>query len=802
MRKNQHTVIASLLIIAVTCWIFFSMMPRFVSADDAPLAEFSTKRAMEHVTEMAKAPHYVGSENHKVIADYLVAELKKLGLETTTEEGTTLTGWGNLVKSRNVMARIKGSHNTKALVLLSHYDSAPHSLSKGAADDAAGVAAILETVRAFQHNTTPHKNDIIILFTDAEELGLNGAAQFVMQSQWAKDVGLVLNCEARGTSGPSYMLMEVNSGNAAMVESFTAADPDYPVANSLMYSIYKMLPNDTDLTVFREQGKIQGFNFAFIDSHYNYHTAQDDAAHLDLRSLEHQGSYLVPLLGYFANADLTRLNSDQDKVYFSTPVNFVSYPFHWTIPLLIVACVLFAILVFIGLGKRTLVPVEIGKGFLNLIGALVIAGVVGFFGWKIVLAIYPQYQDIQQGFTYNGHAYIFAFVLLALSISFLLYLRRPAENIVMSQSVAPLFVWLALNVVIAFYLPGAGFFIIPVLCVLLMFGWFVITQKTNTFFNVLLTIPALVIFVPFIWMFPIGLGLKILFGSMVLTVLVFSLLLPVFGLFSGKGIWSATAFLAAIGFFVYAHINSDYQPGKAKPNSLVYILDADKYQAYWATYDVNLDDWTKLYLTDKPSSVDVLNADQLFSKYNSAFTYSGEAMVRDLPEPTIEFLRDSVISSQRYLKIRIIPKRKVNRYDIFANEKIVFHNLKANGAKSIEQTKGSAFPRHGRKLLSYYVVDNEPLELEFSVDPKTPLDLSLLEASFDLMSNPLFDVKKRSAAMMPAPFVLNDAVILKKRIRPTPKLNTPLILMPVPVLAAPVPAAMAVDTIPDLHEGN
>src|SRR6476620_5760042 len=116
MRKNQHTVIASLLIIAVTCWIFFTMMPRFISTDDAPLAEFSTKRAMEHVTKMASAPHYVGSENHKIVADYLVAELKKLGLETTSEEGTTLTGWGNLVKSKNVMARIKGSHNSKALV--------------------------------------------------------------------------------------------------------------------------------------------------------------------------------------------------------------------------------------------------------------------------------------------------------------------------------------------------------------------------------------------------------------------------------------------------------------------------------------------------------------------------------------------------------------------------------------------------------------------------------------------------------------------------------------------------------------
>jgi hypothetical protein len=64
-----------------------------------------------------------------------------------------------------------------------------------------------------------------------------------------------------------------------------------------------MLPNDTDLTVFREQGNIQGYNFAFIDGHYNYHTAQDDINHLSKNTLAHQGKYLMPLLDYFSNAD-------------------------------------------------------------------------------------------------------------------------------------------------------------------------------------------------------------------------------------------------------------------------------------------------------------------------------------------------------------------------------------------------------------------------------------------------------------------------------------------------------------------
>ncbi|MDI1306197.1 MAG: M28 family peptidase, partial [bacterium] len=155
------------------------MMPHWTSDDEGSLSEFSTKRALAQVKAISKQPHYVSSENHEVVANYLIKELNKLGLETTVQEGYTLSDWGNLVKSKNILARIKGTNSSKALLLLTHYDSAPHSYSHGASDAGSGVATILESVRAFLYNKTPHKNDIIILFSDAVELGLNGAALFV-----------------------------------------------------------------------------------------------------------------------------------------------------------------------------------------------------------------------------------------------------------------------------------------------------------------------------------------------------------------------------------------------------------------------------------------------------------------------------------------------------------------------------------------------------------------------------------------------------------------------------------------------
>ncbi|MCF8319833.1 MAG: M20/M25/M40 family metallo-hydrolase [Flavobacterium sp.] len=742
------------------------MMPQWVSSDDSLLSEYSTKRALEKVKVISENPHFIGSNNHKIVGDYLVKELQKMGLETQIQEGTSLTDWGNLTKPINILARIKGSDSSKALLLLSHYDSAPHSYSHGASDDASGIATILEGVRAFLENKTTHKNDIIILFSDSEELGLNGAALFVTKSNWAKEVGLVLNFEARGSAGPSYMLMEVNKGNANMVKEFTAANPSYPVSNSLMYSIYKMLPNDTDLMVFREQGKIQGFNFAFIDNHFNYHTAQDDFNHLSTKTMEHQGTYLVPLLNYFANSDLTSLQSSDDYVYFNTPINFVSYPFSWVFPMVLIAAFLFLFLIFIGLGKRVLVFSEMGKGFLIFLGALLVSGITTFFGWKLLLKIYPQYHDILHGFTYNGHDYIGAFVFLSLAISLLFYSHSNSENKTENYSIAPLFIWILINFAIAFYLPGAGFIIIPLFFSLFMLAYFVTTQKTKPILNLILSIPSLIILVPFITMFPIGLGLKILTGSAVLTVLVFGLLLPIFGSFPRKGFWALVLLLISIGFFIKASFNSGYAIGTAKPNSLLYVYNADSKKAVWTTYDVNLDSWTKFYLGENPKSAVELNKNPLFSKYNSEFTYSAKAEVKKLSEPKISFLQDSIAGSQHYYKIKITPNRSVNRYDVFANEKMTFYNLKANGASALDQ-KGSLYKRRGKKLISYYVVDNEPLELQFSIPATAVFDMDLMESSFDLISNPKFKITKRLTWMMPKPFVLNDAVVIQKKIVPS-----------------------------------
>ena len=770
MKKNYSSLLSLIFILGILGFVFATMMPQWVTEKDVPLSEFSTKRALVQVKNISQKPHFVSSENHDVVAHNLVKELQNMGLETSIQEGFAFSDWVTLTQCKNILARIKGTNSDKALLLLSHYDSAPHSYSQGASDAGSGVATILESVRAFRYNKTPHKNDIIILFTDAEELGLNGAALFVTQHNWAKEVGLVLNFEARGSSGPSYMLMETNTGNAELVKKFAAAGTKYPVSNSLMYSVYKMLPNDTDLTVFRKEGEIPGYNFAFIDGHYNYHTEQDDIEHLDKNTLAHQGEYLMPLLSYFSNANFSNLNTTSDDVYFTIPYTFIHYPFDWVLPMAILALTLLLFILFVGLGKRLLFFKDIFRGFLPLLGSLLVSGLVTYFGWKLLLVIYPQYNDLLNGFTYNGHDYIAAFVLLSWSICFAFYQIFSVKKLTMNHYIAPLLLWIIINFGIAFFLKGAGFFIIPVFAGLIMLATFVMTQKSKWILNLVLSIPALFLIAPFIQMFPIGLGLKMLMGSAVLTVLVFGLVLPVFGSFIRKGLTSLILFLLAIGFFAKAHYESGYEPGKAKSNSLVYLLDADKNKAFWATYDTNLDNWTKEYLGQNPKNANEINSLPLPSKYKSGFSFMADAPMKKLEKPTIEFLKDSTVGVNRFLKIRITPNRKVNRYDVFANENLDIQNFKANGMSLLGQ-KGSKYERKGKLIVSYYVVDQLPLEIQFNVPASSVLDLNLMESSFDLMSNPQFQIVKRANWMMPTPFVLNDAVVIMQKIKPSPKVE-------------------------------
>ena len=762
--KAFSSLISVLIILGVIYWSFSDLKPTFNPEETPSKTEFSINNALFHLKNISKEVHYTGSIEHKKVQNYIVNELHKMGLETEIQTQTAINKkWFAATTTENILARIKGSENGKALMLLTHYDSNPHS-SLGASDAGSGVVTILEGIRAFLEKNELPKNDIIILISDAEELGLLGAQAFVNEHSWTKDIGLVLNFEARGSGGPSYMLMETNGKNSKLLSEFLTAKPNYPAANSLMYSIYKKLPNDTDLTVFRENGNINGFNFAFIGDHFDYHTAQDSYERLDRETLLHQADYFTSTVNYFANSDLSNLNSDEDYVYVNFPfVKLATYPFSLVSPMLIGAIIIFLILLFFGFSKGKLSFKGILKGFGMFLLSLLLCGGISFGLWKLLLIVHPHYQDILHGFTYNGYQYIAAFVFLNLWILFKIYKYTYKHEKTTDLLIAPIIIWLVINVFINTSLKGAGFFIIPVFSALIILAIAIfmdLEEKSKRILFTILSIPTIYIFAPLIKMFPVGLGLKILFVCGILIALVFGLMILTFH--QKKTFWMQKMVgLFTIIFFGLATYNSGFSVDNKKPNSIVYIQNSDDKTAYFGTYNSNLDSYTKQIFDENAIKGSLPNAETK-SKYNTRFKYHKKTEFKNIPTSNIEIEIDTVIGNKRFLEFTITPERKVNKLEFITKKELKLHQFKVNDVLANE---GKTYTVKNGTFLVYHLANQDKeITLSFTILKDDKLDLILNEISYDLLENSNFSITPRTKEMMPMPFVTNDAIIISKRL--------------------------------------
>ena len=764
--KSLQSLASFFLIVGLVYYSFFSLMPQKGSPSSVEETKFSTERALIPLKEITKAPHYIGTKEHARVRNYLISQLEELGLETQVQEGFVINPkWKSLDKPKNIIAQIKGSENGKSLLLLSHYDSAL-TPSYGASDAGSGVVTILETLRAYKASGKKPKNDIIVLFTDAEEVGLDGARLFVNNHPWAKNVGIALNFEARGSGGPSNMIVETNGGNKNLIKAFMEADVKFPVASSLMYSIYKMLPNDTDSTVLREGADIDGFFFAFIDDHYDYHTANDTYDNLDVNTLQHQGEYLLPLVHYFGDSDLNQLKSSEDYVYINLPFfKMVSYPFTWVFPMLLVAIVLFIVLIIYGLRKRVLTGNGVVRGFIPFTLAMIFCGILGFYGWKLILLMYPQYQEIQHGFTYNGHTYISFFVLLSLGVLFGIYYKFSKKINVANLLIAPLIFWILINIGVAIYLKGAAFFIIPVFLGLLSLWILIRKDRPNLILLTIIGSIAIFIFAPLVQFFPVGLGLKMLVGSCLVTVLLFGILLPVIGFYKLKKVLAMLFVIVASLFFIKAHLSSNFSPNRQKPNSLVYYHDADNNKNYWATYDQELDDWTNEYLGDSPEPASSYISYASGSKYAKGYKFANVAPNKNIPIFKTVLHKDTVINQYKEVSFTIFPQRAVNQISLYTADEANFKSLSFNGQIfPLNNNITNAQKIKSKELVRYYVSDKDSLVISYEVSKNQKVSFTVLEYSYDLLNHPQFTINKRADYMMPKPFIVTDAIIVKKEL--------------------------------------
>ncbi|MGE0180999.1 MAG: M20/M25/M40 family metallo-hydrolase [Parvularculaceae bacterium] len=278
-------------------------------------SEFDADRALERLARILgdERPHTVDTDANDAVRERLLGEIRAIGFEPEVRDDFACrpaTRWNavSCARVRNVVFRT-GPDDGQAIMVMSHHDSV--AAGPGAADDGAGMASALE-IAAILKKRRPVK-PIIFLITDGEEPGLIGAHSFVRKDPLAKTVAAVINMEARGASGPA-ILFQLSDPNGRDIHAYSNR-AKAPVGNSLATDIYKMLPNDTDVSVLLPLG-VDAVNLAFAERAELYHTPRDTIGNLNRRSFAHLGmSALAALDGFLRDVDHAEKKPEPRRVF-------------------------------------------------------------------------------------------------------------------------------------------------------------------------------------------------------------------------------------------------------------------------------------------------------------------------------------------------------------------------------------------------------------------------------------------------------------------------------------------------------
>lgn len=644
------------LVLLATWGLIDSQAPKPSSPSASDTTGFSLSQAQKQLAQLSQNKHPLGSAANQSARDYLVRELISLGYQPQIQTQFVVSEKARAAATvSNIVLRIAGTNTAKdkkALLLVAHYDSAP--LSFGASDDGVSVISILQTLKALKQSAALQQ-DLIVLISDGEEAGLLGAEAFAQFHPWLKDVGMVLNFDNRGNAGP-ILMFETSPGNGKLIEHFAQASPA-AISNSVMYEVYKAMPNDTDFTVFKKRD-IAGLNFAMIQNLSSYHTPHDQASLLSPASQQQQGEMMLSLVRHFGQQD-HRHWADQNRVYFHLPVvGLVHYPVSWVTTISAFAGLLLLIFLVTSYRQRGL---RLGATLLASLAFIFALLSLAFFAqqaWNGLLFLFPHYQDMRD--PDPSHGYLLA-VILCLIWFWTLYQDLLMKWLHQSEWMAGIaMVWMGLLVACTHYFPGASFlFAWPLMLALLT--WIILFNRNEQSLNYGLGLLlggalSLLLFAPYILMFNVALGFHSLGVPVLVLVLLLGLLAPLFA-WCLQGLRS-TVFILAIGISLYAAGLATERFHQAQPvlNPVIYAHQDQNEQAYWliATRHLNLKHYTffsdQTRYTKMPQLFGDISPNARRSYWMEPRTVIGSP---DFGAPQIQVIQDEMQQGQRQLSLLI-----------------------------------------------------------------------------------------------------------------------------------------------------
>lgn len=655
-RSRGFTLLCLAVLVVLTIISLWTVWPPAPAAVDAPADEFSAQRAFTHVEAVAQEVHPAGTEAAADVRDYIVDALADLDIDAEIERGVGATGalgsTFGLAAVENVVAVLPGTDSTGTVFLVAHYDSA--QVSHGANDDGAGVATMLETARALREGPAL-ANDLVLLFTDAEEACLCGAEAFVHDDPLGADGGVVLNLEARGSSGPAIMF-ETSRGNAALVDVYSTVP--HPVGSSMAVEVYRILPNDTDFTPFRGEDRFTGLNAAYIDGSAAYHSPQDRPEYMDRASLQHHGSNALALVRHLGHDDIAALStpSANDATYFPVLGELVRYPGWLVWPLAVLAALAVVALGWLSVRRGALSGRRLAVGVACGLLPIVLVAVVAQLFWMLLVALRPGYAELLDPW----RPWWFRAALMALVAAVLLAWFGALRGRVGAPAlVIGALGWLALlGLVLAALTPGGSYLAtLPALAGAVggLVALRTAGEKPRIVVHTVAAAVAVVVLAPIVLLFFPALGLATGAAPALFAVLLGLALLPlVDGLVPG----GRRALLPAAGAGVLAVACAGvglavdrFDETHPLPTQLMYALDADTGDAWWVSSEISPSAWTAQYVSgqaDLAATFPMLG--------HGAWT--GPAEAADLPAPEVTTVSDTTADGVRTLELTVTTQRE------------------------------------------------------------------------------------------------------------------------------------------------
>jgi hypothetical protein len=733
--------LAALTVLLFLSWL--GLQPPVPRPADIPPAEFSGTRARLILQKLVGdgTPHPIGSTANDDLREKIMTLLSQDGYSPEIHPGFSCDEFGTCGYVNNIVARLDGKEPGQAVLLACHYDSV--ASGPGASDDGAGVAAVLEIARALK-SRPPLRHAVILLIDDGEEAGLLGAHVFTDQDPWAKEVRAVVNIDSRGTSGASWMF-ETGSANTWMVRLLAKSIPR-PATDSLTYTIYKQLPNDTDFTVFKAAG-FQGVNFANIGSVAHYHTPLDNFDNADPRTLEHHGENALPMAAALANADLQSLPASE-AVYFDV---FGRRVICWRTQR--ARMIGWITLLLIGLEtawllrKKAMGPEQFGWGLLLWPLAILITAALAM-GLQILLrksgplpvlwVAYPLPMEI--AFAALGVAMV---VIVALGFG-----KRPG----LAGAWAGTWIWWAvMGLLIASVAPGVSYFFSVPAGAAALFGIAYAFKNDEAGWPACVAIvgplllAALTTF-PLILILYSALGRVAVAGIAILVALVCTAAAPILaGLDDSAAVWRLglrTIPLAALGLSLLgAYVVPVFSARAPERLNFKYWLDSDSGKAEWIAEP------------DSERLPDPIRLAANFQRlangefpWNPRVSYQSDAPKLDLAAPTFTILETSVTDGKHFYRALLRSERGAPAVTVLFPPTAGIDQVRMEGWPVEPQSPAVRNFFNGWALYDCVTMPAQGVELTFRLPVGKPVEVWVADRSFGLPPEGQFLEKARPLA--------------------------------------------------------